>query len=122
MLHYIISFIVYTLAMAGVLILGFVVYKKSTDFTYKKSTLIKVEDTMRLPDRKTLYIINCNEERFLIASCADKISLISKLTDKAPDAPLTEHVEDRSAEVNDKILKSLIKEMSDINKQTRSTF
>ncbi len=123
MIHYIISFIVYTFAMVGVLVLGFVVYKKTTDVPFnKKNSQIKIEDMTRLPDRKTLYVINCNNERFLIATTTDKVCLISKLTDDIPlkkdfEEPYQENIEEK-----DKILKSLIKEMSDKNRQMRGNF
>ena len=77
---YLTNFIVYTLAMVGVIMLAVLVYKTSTTTGVKaKSKYLKVHDTLSLGPRKTLYIVSAGEEKFLIAGDVDKTSLISKL-------------------------------------------
>ncbi len=77
---YLANFIVYTLAMVGVMMLALFVFKNSTGAGCKKSSkFLKVLDTMSLGPRKTLYIVSAGEEKFLIAGDVDKTTLISKL-------------------------------------------
>lgn len=93
---YLANFIVYTLAMVGVIVLALLVFKTSSGISSNKksSKYLKVIDAMSLAPRKTLYIVSAGEEKFLIAGDADKTTLISKLnqqdkieeTQKAPDS------------------------------------
>lgn len=83
MLHYIISFSLYTLAMAGIFFIAFIVYRKSTDFKNPKfNNGIKIEDMLRISQRKTLYIINVEGNRFLIASDFENTTLLANLPAK----------------------------------------
>lgn len=143
MIQYLASFIVYTLAMIGVLVIGFVVYKKTIISTPgKKNSMLKVVDVLRLPDRKTLYVINCLNEQFLIASSNDKITLISKLNEKSGyrenelqiEKYLNEKLEDsefnemnnpyinRETKNKKYVIKSLLKELSDKNQTKRGNY
>ena len=80
---YLANFIVYTLAMVGVIMLAVLIFKTSTTTGVKaKSKFLKVHDTLSLGPRKTLYIVSAGEEKFLIAGDVDKTSLISKLESK----------------------------------------
>ncbi len=81
MAHYIISFVVYTLAMSGLIGLALIVYKKVTNISTstKKTKELSIEETMSISPRKTLMIVKAGNERFLIASDVDKTTLISKL-------------------------------------------
>ena len=77
---YLTNFIVYTLAMVGVIMLAVFVFKTTTSVSTKGgSKFLKVHDTLSLGPRKTLYIVSAGEEKFLIAGDIDKTSLISKL-------------------------------------------
>lgn len=78
---YILNFTVYTMAMCGLIVFALFVYKKFAQgcFSSKKSNFLNVEDTLSLAPRKLLYVIRAGEERFLVASDADKTCLISKL-------------------------------------------
>ena len=77
---YLTNFIVYTLAMVGVVVLALFIFKASTTTGTKGgSKYLKVHDTLSLGPRKTLYIVSAGEEKFLIAGDVDKTSLISKL-------------------------------------------
>ena len=77
---YLANFMVYTLAMVGVIVIALLVFKGATSNVSKKSSkLLSVIDTMSLGPRKTLYIVSAGNEKFLIAGDVDKTSLISKL-------------------------------------------
>ncbi len=83
MTHYIISFIVYTSAMAGLIALALFVYKKVTNLSYsnKKTKMLSVEEVLNVNPRKALMVVKAGNERFLIASDVDKTTLIAKLND-----------------------------------------
>lgn len=76
---YFLNFIVYTAAMIGVIFLAVFVYKKFSYTGTSKSKFLNVEDCISLAPRKNLYIIRAGKERFLVASDAERTSLISKL-------------------------------------------
>ena len=79
---YISNFIVYALAMVGVIILALFVFKYTTGVKVsgnKYSGGLKVTDTLSLSPRKTLYIVETDSERFLIAGDTDRTTLISRL-------------------------------------------
>ena len=77
---YIANFIVYTLAMVGVIVFALFVFKNVTSASSgKASKNLKVIDSMSLGQRKMLYIVSAGKEKFLIAGDVDKTSLISKL-------------------------------------------
>lgn len=77
---YLTNFIVYTLAMVGVIVLALMVFKGATNGTVKGSSkFLKIQDSLSIGPRKTLYIISAGEEKFLIAGDVDKTTLISKL-------------------------------------------
>ena len=80
---YLSNFIVYTLAMVGVIMLAMFVFKISSSSNGKNSSkILKVHDTLTIGPRKTLYVISAGEEKFLIAGDVDKTCLISKLGEK----------------------------------------
>lgn len=124
------------LAMIGVLVVGCVVYKKTMQVTPNKSnSILKIEDMMRLPDRKTLYVINCKNEQFLIASSNDNVSFISKLqSDKRMRAEegiekyikeneiSYENFESDEGRTKKSHLKNLLKELSDKNQEKRGRY
>ena len=77
---YLANFIVYTLAMTGVIAVALLVFKSTSSSGGKRSSkCLKVIDTLSLAPRKTLYIVSTGREKFLIAGDVDKTSLISKL-------------------------------------------
>jgi len=81
---YFINFIVYTLAMIGVMLLSVVVYKKamSGGFNSKKGRMIKIEESLGLTPKKTLYVVSVDDEKFLIASDTERTSFLAKLKDR----------------------------------------
>ena len=79
---YLSNFIVYMLAMLGVLMIALFIFKQATSYNVKKNVHgkgLKVIDTLSLSTRKTLYVIEAGNERFLIAGDIDRTTLISKL-------------------------------------------
>ena len=77
---YITNFIVYTLAMVGVIVVALLVFKNATSVNVgKTSKFLKVLDTISLGQRKTLYVVSAGNEKFLIAGDVNSTCLISKL-------------------------------------------
>lgn len=81
---YISNFIVYFLAMIGIIILALYVYKKFSisSFSTRRTNSLKIEDTLSLSPRKTLFVVRDGNERFLIAADLERTTLISKLEDR----------------------------------------
>ena len=78
---YITNFIVYTLAMVGVIVVALLVCKNATSVgSGKASKYLKVLDTISLGQRKNLYIVSTGKEQFLIAGDVNNTCLISKLS------------------------------------------
>lgn len=77
------NFIVYALAMVGVIAVSLLIFKNATCGTINKNSKnLKVVDTISLAPRKVLYIVSAGQEKFLIAGDVDRTTLISKLEDK----------------------------------------
>ena len=77
---YITNFIVYTLAMVGVIVVALLVCKNATSIGQGKvSKYLKLIDSISLGQRKNLYIVSTGNEEFLIASDVNNTCLISKL-------------------------------------------
>lgn len=83
---YIINFTVYTLAMLGLIFFALYVYKKVMNggLGGNSSKFLHIEETMNINPRKALLVVRAGNEKFLIASDADKTTLISKLDSKTP--------------------------------------
>jgi len=83
MIQHIIAFSLYTLAMIGIFFIAFVVYKKTMDSNGSKlNESMKIENMLRLSQRKSLYIVNVQGERFLIASDPENTTFLAKLANK----------------------------------------
>lgn len=79
---YLANFMVYTLAMIGVIAIALLVFKNSSGFGgCAKSKHLKVLDSLSLAPRKTLYVVSTGREKFLIAGDVSHTTLISKLSD-----------------------------------------
>ena len=77
---YITNFIVYTLAMVGVLVVALLVFKNSISIGGGRSSkYLKIIDSISLGQRKYLYIVSTGKEQFLIAGDVNNTSLISKI-------------------------------------------
>lgn len=82
--HYLVNFTAYTLAMVGIICLCLLVYKKSfIDIGDKaKPDFLRVENSLNLSARKTIYVIKAGDEKFLVASDVDKTTFLAKLGEK----------------------------------------
>jgi flagellar biogenesis protein FliO len=94
---YLINFIVYTTAMIGIIFLAVWVYKTFSCNSTSKSKFLNVEDCINLAPRKSLYVVRAGNERFLVASDAERTSLISKLDDNI-ETKIDTKFEDSSVE------------------------
>ncbi len=92
---YLANFMVYTLAMVGVIAIALLVFKNTNSFGGGgKSKSLKVLDSLSLAPRKTLYVVSTGSEKFLIAGDVSQTTLISKLEDtKSAVVQLPEAVE-----------------------------
>jgi len=71
------------MAMIGLIFFALFVYKKfSVGNPQTKSDFLAVEDVISLNMRKQLYVIRAGEEKFLIASDAERTTFLSKLENK----------------------------------------
>ena len=80
---YLTGFIVYTAAMIGVIFIAIFAYSKFSFKGSSKSKFLNVEDCINLAPRKNLYVVRAGKERFLVASDAERTTLISKLAENA---------------------------------------
>lgn len=104
---YLSNFIVYTLAMAGVMAMALLIFKNATGAgAHGKAKHMKVLDTLSLTPRKTLYIVSAGSEKFLIAGDTDRTTLISKL--ETQDAKVSVPVCSEPVLKNDYMDKSVI--------------
>lgn len=116
MTTHIIAFIFYTLAMLGVMFVAFAVYKNVVLGQNSHISKLKIEDMLRLNQRKSLYVINYEGEKFLIASDIDSTTLISKLNSKeTPEKPSAKIVEK-----TEKPTDSLEEKLIELKKNTNS--
>lgn len=89
MSNYLLSFSIYTMAMIGLICFALYVFKAVTGGCFtKKSSMLNIEDAMKLSARKTLYVVNAQGERYLIAADVDRTSLISKLGNIVENKPI----------------------------------
>lgn len=82
---YLTHFVVYILAMLSVIGIALFVYKKFSisNIGGKRSGNLAIEEVLSLSPRKTLYVVNANGEKFLIAGDLERTTLISKLNNNA---------------------------------------
>lgn len=82
---YITNFIVYTLAMVGVIVVALLVFKNATSVGGgKHSKYLKIIDSISLGQRKNLFIVSTGNEQFLIAGDVNNTCLISKIDSVSP--------------------------------------
>ena len=81
---YLINFLVYTMAMVGLLFICLMVYKKtmSNAKCTKNNDELIVENALKLAPRKTVYVVKVGEEKFLIAGDAERTTFLAKLDGK----------------------------------------
>lgn len=100
-LKYMTAFIFYTLAMIGVIVIAFVVWKNSVIMAgNKKKGLMQIEESLNLAPRKTLHIIKIDGERFLIASDIDKTTFLAKLGESETIKTAQKYIQNTQEEAN----------------------
>ena len=83
MITYITAFIFYTLAMVGILLVGFVVYKKFNLGQMPNSkSQIKVLDRCSIAPKKSLLVVKVKDEKFLLALDCERTTFLAKLESK----------------------------------------
>ena len=88
---YLANFMVYTLAMIGVISIALLVFKNTSTFGGgAKSKNLKVVDSLTIAPRKTLYVVSTGKEKFLIAGDVNKTTLISKLESQEAELKMPE--------------------------------
>ena len=87
---YILNFVVYLMAMIGVIYVSLMVFKKTIGQNNLKSdkSLIKVEGSLNIAPRKTLHVINVEGEKFLIASDIQSTTFLSNLDDHKKESKI----------------------------------
>lgn len=80
---YLINFLVYSMAMVGLLFVCLMVYKKTmlNNRCAKNAEELSIENALNLSQRKTLYVIKAGNEKFLIAADTERTSFLAKLND-----------------------------------------
>lgn len=75
---------VYTMAMIGLIFFALMMYKKffNGNAYGNKSGFLGVEESINIAPRKSLYVVRAGNEKFLVASDAERTTLISKLDEK----------------------------------------
>ncbi len=81
MTHYLLNFVVYTCAMVGMIFFALYVYKKFsvTQTKTSQTNFLEVEDSLTIGIRKQLYVVRAGDEKFLIASDAERTTMLAKL-------------------------------------------
>lgn len=86
---YIAGFAIYTLAMIGIILLGYVVVNKSLQnplYKRGKKAFLNLESSLMLEPRKAIYVIKAGSERFLVSSGSEGINFLTKLNqDNIPE-------------------------------------
>lgn len=82
---YFAGFCFYTFAMIGIILIGFVIAKKcmmSNPLARNKDKFLQVENALVIEPKKTIYVIKAGEEKFLIASDAERTSFLTRLNEE----------------------------------------
>ena len=82
MFGYLAGFCVYTFAMIGIILVGFVVAKKcmyGNGSAKSKDKFLEVENSLVIEPKKTIYVLKAGNEKFLIASDMERTSFLTKL-------------------------------------------
>lgn len=76
-------FFVYAFAMLGLIVFAFFIWRRTNIGRLNKNGgNIKIEDSLCLTPKKTLLLINVDNERILIASDSENTTFLTKLNSK----------------------------------------
>ena len=87
MSSYLVGFSVYTLAMIGIIFIGFVVVKKCSmarNGAKSHNNFLEIETSLSIEPRKTIHVIRAGGERVLLATDADRTTFLTKLNGAEP--------------------------------------
>lgn len=85
MSHYIAGFTFYTLAIIGLLLLAYIIAKKSmmsSNYLKAKNRYLDVEHSLSIAPRKTLQVVKAGNEKFLIALDSERTTFLTKLAEQ----------------------------------------
>lgn len=118
MITYITAFIFYTLAMIGILLIGFVIYK-NTMMVKRSETRgsIKILDSLPVGNKKTLLIVKIKNEKFLIASGLEHTTFLAKLNDD--NQKTTNQNPQKEEVISRNELKKILNEENNANMMTK---
>ena len=120
---YIANFTVYTMAMIGLIFFALFVYKKFTNGinANRKSDFLEIEETIGIAPRKNLYVVRAGNEKFLVASDAERTTLISKLgekpkrVDRGEDLPvIVDFPTNTTTKKEQPLIKEMLKKINEI--------
>lgn len=129
---YILNFLVYTMAMVGVIYVSLMIFKRTmTQNNPNSNNNLKIESSLNIAPRKTIHVINVDGERFLIASDIQSTTFLSKLGQDKKDLfyereknikPQKKMFMDEFNELKKYDKKESISVIDDINKEEKSVF
>lgn len=130
---YILNFLVYTMAMVGVIYVSLMIFKRTMTQNNQNSSnnSLKIESSLNIGPRKTLHVIKVDGERFLIASDIQNTTFLSKLNENKNDLnfeknknikPQKKMFMDELNELKKYDKKESISVIDGINKEEKSVF
>lgn len=130
---YILNFLVYTMAMVGVIYASLMIFKRTMTQNNQNSNnnSLKIESSLNIGPRKTLHVIKVDGERFLIASDIQNTTFLSKLNDNKKELnfekeknikPQKKMFMDELNELRKYDKKESISVIDGINKEEKSVF
>lgn len=86
---YLLNFIIYSMAMVGLLFICLMVYKKTmiNGKCTKNNEELAVENALTLSPRKTIYVVKVGNEKFLVAGDAERTTFLAKLNSQETILP-----------------------------------
>ncbi|OKZ82391.1 MAG: hypothetical protein BHW07_01675 [Clostridium sp. CAG_433_25_7] len=121
---YILNFLVYTMAMVGVIYVSLMIFKRTMTQNNQNSSnnSLKIESSLNIGPRKTLHVIKVDGERFLIASDIQNTTFLSKLNENKNIKPQKKMFMDELNELKKYDKKESISVIDGINKEEKSVF
>ncbi len=124
MLAYLTAFIFYTLAMIGILVGGFIIYKKTfAPIKSENKGIIEILDSHVIAPKKTLLVVKVKDEKFLIALDSERTTFLSKLEDENKNSlSLNKIPEDNSIQNNYDIESDIQREIQELIREKATRY
>lgn len=86
---YLLNFIIYSMAMVGLLFVCLLIYKKTmiNGKCTNSNKELAVENALTLSPRKTIYVVKVGNEKFLVAGDAERTTFLAKLNSQEEILP-----------------------------------